>query len=238
MTTSGSTVFGLTRNELIAAAIRKTGRLASGQVPSTQQYTDGAQALNAIVAQLQTLGMPLWGRTSTQFALTLDTGTYTIGSGLTINVPAPLKIYQAFAVNTANSPDTGTEMQIVSLFDNTLSVTETSGSLPTQLSYQPKIDAGLITIWPKPDATAVSDIQIKIIYQRPFEMFTASGETMDIPKEWHQVVIYSLAVALAPEWGVPLADRQLLSKEADKHLELVMSFGQEDGSIYFSPTRQ
>jgi hypothetical protein len=229
MTTSGSTVFALTRDQIITAAVRKTGRLASSQTLTAQQITDGAQALNTLIAHFQTLGMPLWARAETTFPLTLDTPTYTIGTGLTINVPAPLKLYQAFAIND----DFGTEMEVVSNFDNSNSVLTTSGSLPTQISYQPQIDAGTITIWPAPDSTAVSDVTVRIIYQRPFEMFTAAGETMDIPKEWHLPVIYELAVLLAPEWGVPLNDRQLLKKEADEWLGRVLEFGQEDGSIFF-----
>lgn len=234
MATSGSTVFSLTRDQIITAAVRKTGRLASGQSLSAQQITDGAQALNALIAQLQTAGMPLWERTETTFPLTLDVSTYTIGTGLTINVPAPLKLYQAFAVSSSN----GTEMEIVSFFDNSTSILTSSGSRPTQISYQPRIDAGTITIWPRPDATAVAGVTVRILYQSPFEMFTAAGETMDLPKEWHQTLIYMLAVVLAPEWGVPLSDRQLLKREADESMERVLMFGQEDGSIFFSARMQ
>jgi len=235
MATSGTTVFSLTRDQLLTAAVRKTGRLASGQSLTAQQLSDGMQALNTVIAYLQTIGVPLWARDSTQFPLTLDTPTYTIGTGLTINVPAPLKILQAFAVNTAT--DYGVEMEIISIFDNSLAVLNTLGSLPTQLSYQPQVDAGLITIWPAPDSVAVSDIQVKIIYQAPFEVFTAAGETMDFPKEWHLPIIYKVATILAPEYGVPLQDRRALREEGKEYLDMVESWGQEDGSMFFIPRR-
>ena len=234
MTTSGSTVFSLTRDQIITAAVRKLGRLASGQSLTAQQITDGAQGLNSLIAYFQTLGMPLWARTETTFALTLSTATYTIGSGLTINTPAPLKLYQAFSVVDS----VGIEMEIVSKFANTNSILATDGSRPVQITYQPKVDTGLITIWPSPDATAVADVTVRIIYQRPVEMFTATSETMDIPKEWHLPIVYNLAVLLAPEWGVPLADRTALQKEANEYLTRTLEFGQEDGSVYFSARQE
>jgi hypothetical protein len=235
MTTSGSTVFSLTRDQIITAAVRKTGRLASGGTLTSNQLSEGTTALNGVTALLQTIGVPLWARDSTQFPLTLDVGTYTIGTGLTVNVPAPLKILQAFSVNTTTSY--GVQMEIVSIFDNTANVLVTSGSLPVQLSYQPQVDTGIITIWPRPDSIAVAGIQIKIVYQAPFEMFISGTDTMDLPKEWHQPLIYLLAVALAPEYGVPLQDRQLLKKECDEYMERASAFGQEDGSMYFAPRR-
>lgn len=234
MTTSGTTVFAMTRTEIITAAVRKLGRLASGQSLSTQQLTDGQFALNGVLALLQTKGMPLWARAETTFPLTA-TGTYTIGPSLTINTPAPLKIYQAFAVTTSTSY--GTEMEIVSIYDLTLNILSSTGPLPIQLAYQPLIDTGKISIWPVPDTTAIADVQIKIIYQRPLEMNTTGTETIDVPKEYHQPLIYTLATVLAPEWGVPLQDRQALKAEAAEYMAMVDSFGMEEGSLYFTARR-
>lgn len=235
MTTSGTTVFSLTRDQLITAAVRKTGRLASGQSLTAQQLTDGQMALNGVLALMQTKGMPLWARAEYQFPLTLGIAEYSIGVGQTLNTPYPTQIHQAFAVNI--DTDYGIEMEIVSIYDLTLSVVGTNGSLPTQLSYQPLVDRGTIFIWPKPDSVAVADIEVKIIYSRPFEMFTSGTETLDVPREYHQPIIYNLATVLAPEWGVPLQDRQALMKEAMMYQEAVDNFGQEQGSLFFTARR-
>ena len=45
MTTSNSTDFNVTRNELIHGALRILGVVGEGQTPTSQQYTDGAEAL-------------------------------------------------------------------------------------------------------------------------------------------------------------------------------------------------
>jgi hypothetical protein len=63
MATSGTTVFELSRDSIISAALRKLGVLAQGSSPTTEDLTNGMQALNTLVSEYQTLGMPLWKRT-------------------------------------------------------------------------------------------------------------------------------------------------------------------------------
>ena len=60
---------------------------------------------------------------------------------------------------------------------------------------------------------------------------------MDFPEEWYNAIIYTLAVRLAPEWGVPLPDRQMLMQEAKIYTEDAMMVGQEDASFYVMPER-
>lgn len=233
MTTSGSTLFNLTRNEFIEASLRKLGVLAEGQSANSTQLTTGMQALNVVLSQCLAVGMPLWTRKEYTFALTLATATYTIGVSQTLNTPFPLKINQAILVDTSTY---GTlEMEISAIYDyNRLSPGMSSGT-PIKLYYQPLVNYGTITIWPTPDANAVANKQIKLIYQRPLEDFTAAGETLDMPKEWHAPIIYKTAVMLAPEYSIPLQDRQTLRAEAKEYMEIAESMGSDNSSVYFVP---
>lgn len=236
MTTSGSTLWELTRNQLIAAAIRKLARYEKNASPDSVDYTNGAEALNAILAQLQAIGMPLWARNEYTFALVADQAIYNIGVGQALNTPFPLKISQAVLLDTTSS--SRIDMQIQSIYEyNRLPSSDSSGS-PVQLYYTPKINRGEIRVWPTPDTSAATNKTVKIVYQRPFEDFTASGETLDFPKEWHQTIIYKLAAALAPEFSVPLQDRAMLMQEAAQHEATALSFGTDEASIYFAPERR
>jgi hypothetical protein len=60
---------------------------------------------------------------------------------------------------------------------------------------------------------------------------------MDFPEEWYNAIIYNLAVRLAPEWGVPLPDRQMLLQEAKMYTEDATMTGQEDASFFIQPMR-
>ena len=175
MTTSGSYLWELTRNQLIAAAIRKLARYDKNATPDTVDYTNGAEALNAVIAQLNAIGMPLWTRSDFTFSLVAGQSLYNIGIGQAINTVAPLKISQAILVDSTGSP---IEMQIQSFYEyNRLSSSQSSGT-PVQLYYTPKINRGAIWVWPTPDATAAATKTVKIVYQSlrvDVSRFDASG---------------------------------------------------------------
>jgi hypothetical protein len=222
MATSNNTSWDQTRNELIATALRKLGVIQEGQTPSTEQYTNGEQALNGVVTLLSTVGMPLWKRISLPVTLT-STQTYTI--------PSALKIAQVVLVDTG-----GTQYDLIekSLYDFNRLPTNNTG-VPVHYTFQPKIQDGTLKIWPLPDAGTLTTKSLTVVYQKEFDGFFASGETPDFPSYWMFAIIYNLAVALAPEYGVPIQDRQILMKEAEKYQAMAEGYGDEDGSLYFQP---
>ena len=229
MATSSIYSYQLTRNQIIESALRKLGVLAEGQTPSTQNYSDGAMALNTVVAQLKAIGMPLWARS--EYTFTPTTNSYTIGTGMTLNTPFPVKMLQAFRTdNGAKIP-----LEIVAREDFNILPTSSNGS-PIKINYQSFVNYGTISLWPTP--TSTNTATITLVYQRPYQYFTTSTETMDFPEEWYNAIIYHLAVRLAPEWGVPLPDRQMLMQEAKMYTEDAAMVGQEDGSFFVMPERR
>lgn len=231
MSTSGTSLWEMTRNQLIEAALRKLGVLAKGQTPDTEDYTNGTFALNAVVAELQTIGMPLWNRVEYTFPLITAQAKYTLGIGQTLNTPFPLKLQQAVLINITSQSTL--DMEIISIYDyNSLSPLASSGT-PVQIVYQPLVNYGVVTVWPTPDAGSAASNTIKLVYQQAFDDFVGATDTPDFPKEWHQTIIYKLALALAPEYGIPLGDQGMLVQMADKHEETVLSFGTDMSSIYF-----
>ena len=229
MATSSTYEYQLTRNQIIESALRKLGVLAEGQTPSAQNYADGMMALNTVISQLRAVGMPLWARS--EYTFTPTTNTYTIGTGMTLSTPFPVKLLQAFRTDTgAKIP-----LEIVAREDFNILPTSSNGS-PIKINYQPFVNYGNISLWPTPASTNTATITL--VYQRPYQYFTTSTETMDFPEEWYNAIIYHLAVRLAPEWGVPLPDRQMLMQEAKMYTEDAAMVGQEDGSFFVMPERR
>lgn len=233
MATSGISANQLTRNEYIEAACRKLGVIADGQTLSATNYTNGTYAFNALIGEFRGLGMPLWARNSYSFSPTAGTETYNIGTGQTLNTPYPLKMLQAYRLDSGAS--TRIPLEIVADYNFNLYPSNSSG-LPIQLTYQPKINYGVIKLWPTPDTNAAAGT-LTIVYQRPTEYVSSSTDTVDVPEEWTNAIIYNLAVRLAPEWGIPLPDRDALKKEAKDVLDRALEFGAEDGSMFFQPNR-
>jgi hypothetical protein len=228
MTTSSIYTFQMNRDALITGALRKLGVLAEGQVPTAQNLLDGQEAMNGAIAQLRALGMPLWARD--EYTFTPTTNVYNIGTGMTLNTPFPVKLLQAFRTDgTAQVP-----MELTAREDFNILPVSNPGT-PLKINYQPFINYGTISLWPNP--TATNTTSVTLVYQRPFQYFTSTSETLDFPEEWQLPLIYLTAVLLAPEWGIPLQDRQALKAEMKDYVEMATMVGQEDASLFISPRR-
>lgn len=231
MATSGSTNWSLTRDEIIAGALRKIGVLSSGQTATANQVTDAAVALNALVKAFQADGMAVWKLASYSFTTTTSTSSYTIGLSQTLNTAAPLKVTQATYTPSGGK---STPMNVYNRYDYFQLPSGSSGS-PINLYYQPLRANGTIRLWPTPDNSTTS---ITIYYQSLYEDFDASSDDADFPSYWINALIYNLAWTLAPEYGVPISDRTLLSKEALYWKDIALSFGSEEGSLFLAPAQE
>ncbi len=235
MATSTTTLWSMSRDSIISKALSKLGVVGEGETASASQIADCIDDLNGILAEFQTLGMPLWKRE--ELAITLVSGQkeYTIGEGQAINTPYPYKLSQA---NLAIAGSTSRmNMTILAHYDyNNLPVTTTG--TPIQVTYQPFIDYGVLSVWPVPNSSVPAGSQIVITYQRPLYKFTSGTETLDCPQEWYNAVIYQLAHVKSDDYSLPLEDRRWLEKQAEKRLGGALSGGTEDSSIFFFPDRR
>lgn len=237
MTTSGVSVYELTRNQIISAAMRKIGALAKGQTADSEDLTNGTIALNSLIAGFQTLGMSVWKRTATPITPVLNTQDYQIGVGKATNVPFPLRIEHAYMLTTATNERTDMTPLGRQKFDQLVASTGTSGR-PNQYSYLPKINFGVLSVWPAPDATTVAGYTIQIYHRAPFEGFVGASDTADFPQEWQNPLVYGLALSIAPEYGVPLKDRQMLEKEFEMFMSMASGVTEQDESIFFQVDTQ
>jgi hypothetical protein len=165
-------------------------------------------------------------------SLVNGTSSYTIGTGQTLNTPYPIHLLQAIRLDANAS--TRIDMDIIAN-SNFNRLPSNSSGVPIQVTYQPKINLGVVQLWPTPDSYSATNITIQLTYLRPLEYFSASTDTADFPEEWVSAIIYNLAVRLAPEYGIPLQDRNLLIKEAETYLKTAEDNSFEDGSIFFQP---
>jgi len=230
MSLSGSTSWSLQAQDVIQAALRKLGVLSGGATPETYQLTNGMQALNAMIKGFYADGMPVWAIQTYTFTVQSGVAQYLIGPGQTFNTDMPLKVLQAWRNqqgNLSNIP-----MNIYTNYNYDLLPLALSSGTPVNLYYQPFETYGAINLWPKPNDSVTT---VSIRYQVPFEDMVNYTDNFDFPSYWTEAIIYGLAQRLAPEYGLPLMDRQALSQEAEKHHQNALSFGVEEGSFFFQP---
>lgn len=234
-----------TANEIILSAFEliRVSDSESLQVPTTAQYNRAIQALNFMLTGWQADGLQLWARKTTSFSLTDGTINYEIGSGATINVNRPLKIYNAWRHESTNNTDT--PIQIVSEKEYNEYNNKQQEGTPIALYYNPRYESnsvqegatakGLISIYQPVDATGASLYSIYINYQRPFNDFTATTDTLDFPQEWNEAIKYGLAVRLAPIYGVPMMEYDRLKAMAKEIKDEVLGFDTEWQSLRIQP---
>ncbi len=236
MATSGSTDLTTTRNTLISGALRIVGAIAQGETPTADQITEAAEALNYLVKALQADGMPLWAIKEYSIPLSASTASYRIGLTQTVNTAKPLKIISAYRQDTTNDIDV--PMVKLTRDEYNLLGNKTSEGEPIQFYYDPQRTYGDLYLFPVPNSTAAANSTVRIVYQRPFEDFDASTDEPDFPQEWFDALKFLLADRLAPEYGIPIQDRQDIRSRAKQLREEALGFGSEEGSIFFSPDRR
>lgn len=236
MATSGSTDFSVTRDDIISRALRLIGAIAQGESPTTEQLNEAAIALNGLVKAWQADGMPLWALKTYSIALTSGTSSYRIGVGEFINTPKPLRVTQAYNHDTVSNVDI--PMRIITKQEYNILGNKTSSGNPIQVYYDPQNTYGDLYVFPVPTTVEATNNVINIIYQRPFEDFDSATDTPDFPSEWYDAVVFGLAVRLAPEYGLPVDQRQALRAEAKEIKDAALGMGTEEGSLYFGVERR
>ena len=231
MTTSNSTDFSVSRDDIIKRALRLIGAVAQGETPTTDQTTEAAIALNGLVKAWQADGMPLWAIRTYSVPLTAAVTSYRIGLAQTIATPKPLKIMEAYNHNTSSSVDI--PMRVLTRQEYNMLGNKTSVGNPIQIFYDPQNTYGDLYVFPVPSSVEAASNTITITYQRPFEDFDASTDTPDFPQEWYDAVTYGLACRLAPEYGLPIPDRKTLWQEMSIIKQDALNFGLETGSLFF-----
>lgn len=111
---------------------------------------------------------------------------------------------------------------------------DTATSTPVSYNYDRQRDETIIKVWPKPDT---ADLLFKFTISRRVFIFDVNSDEPDFPIEWHEAIIYNLAVRLAPSFGKNKdVGFQALVGQATAILQDALAMDNESGSsIYFSP---
>jgi len=230
MSTSGTTSYSTTRDDIIKRALRLVGALAQGETPSPNQVSEAATALNGLVKAWAADGMPLWAITEMTLTLVAGQSTYTVSN------PKPLKVLQAWNHNVTSNVDI--PMRIITQAEYNILGNKTSAGNPIQVYYSPNRDNGDFHLFPVPTTVEQAANTLHYICQIPFQDFNASTDAPDFPQEWYDAVTYGLATRLAPEYGLDIPSRKTLWQEMTIIKQDALNFGLEEGSLYFGVERR
>lgn len=226
-----------TRNEIITDALRKCGALGEKETATTEQFNTGASALNALIKAFAVDGMQIWKieQVVEPFSSFTTSAAVSVGVGKTIvTTSAPLKLIGAWRQLTAS--ELKTPLEIYTRQEYMDIPDPAAEGAPLAVYYQPLKTDGSLYLWPIPDSTWQTDGQLVLDFQVQYTATTTGTDVLDFPDHWEQTLIYSLAQRLAPEYGVSINERNLLTQDSERFRQEALFFSNEEGSIFLRPT--
>jgi len=124
-----------------------------------------------------------------------------------------------------------TEVELIGEKDYRQQSDKASGGPPVVVWYQPTLTTGTLYVWPV-DAGANYDKLVMSADYYADDLDTAANNPQ-FPIEWGEVLTYGLADRLAPEYGLPIRERQLLHMEAESKIQEALAFDVENASVIF-----
>lgn len=186
-----------TRDEIIAAALRKCQVLAEADLPTNDQISTGAEALERFMQHSQSDCEFRWQFLQRTQAVAADEQTITLTGSEDI-----LDVYDLF-LRDANGMDIPLRLVDAHWYDSTLQYKSTSDALPA---------VALATFNRDPD-TNVASVSLSI-YPKPAQAYTLYYRAMikhyllengtdeaNFDEMWCEVVVYGLAARLADEYN-------------------------------------
>jgi hypothetical protein len=195
-----------TANTLISRALRLCSSYSPGQGIDGAELTDNLQNLNDMIGSWSADNFIPPYRTIEGFVLTSGTTSYSIGSGATFSTARP-DIIKTIFIRDQNGNDTPTTELTREQYDNI--ALKTAQGRPQWWMYDTQYPNGVIYFYTTPDMTYTAYIDSL----KPLTQFTSSTDTVNLPGEYNDLIVYNLAPRLAMEYGFPVSQEMLMFAE-------------------------
>lgn len=225
-----SSVYTVTKEDIIKEALELCGVLAADEEPSSADISSVGRSLNMLIKAWQTEGINIWAVAELEVPLEQDKKMYTIGPDQDIDVDwRPIRIVDGVY---RNSDDIDIPLNIWSREEYWLLSDKESEGVPLNVYLNRRIDHGELYVWQLP-----SDDNSKLVLQiqRGLEFPQDDDADIDFPGEYFLAVAYNLARVIGFKYGVPPSVMDALVQEAERFKQEAMDYNREDTSVYIQP---
>lgn len=203
MAISTSYDFTVTRNQIIARALRICGALAYGEDATPEQESQASEALNSFVKSLEGDGIRLW--TTVNYS-----GTLTSTGTIALNAEYVGLESLFIRISGADTP-----MQMITAEDYDLIVDKSAAGQPEKAYWMHSASGGTLYFHPIPATGDTYSIYGRML--RKLGDFDILSDNPDVPSNWLDAVVYGLAAQLSYEYGLDLGRTKLLE---EKYIQL------------------
>ncbi|MDE2098395.1 MAG: hypothetical protein KGL39_14170 [Patescibacteria group bacterium] len=191
----------MTAQDIINAALRKIGAIATGESPTSTESSDALETLNDLVDSWNTQRLAIYTTNRQVFNFTAGKATYTYGTGGDFNAARPVRIDRVSVITNSN-PSQPLELPIAYLTVGEWQQTPVK-NVPSSLPFRVYDDGSFplrnLTFWPNPTDGTVQ----ACLY--PWAQLTEFADLVtdyQFPQGYARALKYALALELAPEFGV------------------------------------
>ncbi len=229
-TTPTTTTSTLNAGQMITQAYRKLGVLPSGGVPTADQMNQGIVNLNLLLKGWQSDGINLWRQV--QLTVNVDPGQGTPSNPIVVTPPL-LGFEEARIVVTPEPNLYERPLGTISYIDYMRYPNKQTGGSPSVICFDKQENQTNFYIYPLFQYAGT----IHMTVGRPILDVTQASDTIDVPIEWNEGVVYNLADRLMEDEGVAAADpataQRITERAALFHTKL-LDFDRPS-SIYLRP---
>lgn len=227
MPTSGSTDFTLTLSQIIEDAYEHISVVQEGETVDADRFTFAQRQLNVMIKLMAADGRHLFAMKQGTLPLVVGQKSYTIGPGGNLSITRPTKIHDpVFRSSTGYDRP----IWLISRSNYWNQPNKDIQGKTTQVYYDPQLSLGVLYVWPAPDSASDS---ILFTYEQQIEDYDQTTDSMPVPVEWGEYLIWGLALRLCGRENVPLADRSFIIQMAKNAKDLLDGFDTENASIQF-----
>lgn len=231
-TYSGTYNFSLTAQQLVTAALVKTGAFDEYQTIPSQDLANVLQSLEIMCKEMALNGMPLWCIQDISFPTVVGQAAYNLstitGSSL------PLRVLDQYIVDSQGNSVT---MQMTSRYDWDTLGQKNQQSVPNQVWYDPQLNAGTLTLYNVP---ADNTHTIHVVLQLQMQDIGSLSNNIAFPQEAYRMLLWNLTDEISLDYRMPSDERLEVNQKAtafrDKFFDA--EFGQEQASIFLTPSER
>jgi hypothetical protein len=225
MTTSGVITYQPSVLEYIEGMFNILGVAQEGEALTPKMYQDGLRAFNGLI-QTYSAHPHLWTATEGSVTLVAGQAAYVVS-------PRALRVTDCrYRRNGIDVPMTMFSRQ--EYFDQPNKTV--APSIPVNFYFDPKVDTGTLYLWPAPSSQAASQYTIHFTYVRFLDAVTATNETVDLPQQWVEPIMWNGAKRLLTQYPVndPALMQVILAQAAEYEARL-MQWDNEPASLFLQP---
>jgi hypothetical protein len=204
-----------TARDLISAALRSIGVLASGEAMTAAEGQDALATLNDLLDSWRLERLLVYALDRETLTLVPGTSSYTVGTGGVLNITRPVRIEHAVVQGAGSAirreiPVLG-HHEYLQLAEPTRTATE-----PSAVYYDATFPLATLIVYPVPTTAA----QVVLSVWRVLSAFATLDATVSLPPGYARALRTNLAAEMCPEYGRPLlpeiAGQAAESKESIK----------------------